>query len=230
VAIKKLFTIADDQKYFVAREIAMLQGVIHPNIVQFLGVCDHSSGIYLITEYVEHGDLFDLLIFGEKKPSWKIRAKIAFQIATACYYLHSKNIIHRDLKSQNVLIGADFKVKICDLGFATITQNKKRMSIVGTNEWMAPEIWSSDTYDQQVDIFSFGIVLTEMITCRPPSKRSVDKQMAFDFEQFKAEIPENCPPEFLNLVYDCTLQDPAARPSSKDLVTRFRSLESSLTD
>ncbi len=82
----------------------MLQEVNHPNVVQFLGICDHSSGIYLITEYVEHGDLFDLLVFGDSDIGWKNKVKIGLQTAQAVFYLHSRNIIHRDLKSQNVIL------------------------------------------------------------------------------------------------------------------------------
>jgi serine/threonine protein kinase len=90
--------------------------VNHPNLVQFLGICDDNSGIYLITEYVEHGkiflnlrifcnlflgDLFDLLIFGERELDWKNKVKIALQIAQACFYLHSKGNIQLEKKMRN---------------------------------------------------------------------------------------------------------------------------------
>jgi hypothetical protein len=228
VAIKKLFSVAPDQKHLVTREFQMLQGLNHPNIVQFLGICDHSSGIYLITEYVEHGDLFDLLVFGTSDVGWKAKVKIALQIATACYYLHSKNVIHRDLKSQNILIGENFKVKLCDLGLATIIENKKRMTICGTHEWMAPEIALENEYDEKVDVFSFGIVLTEMITNQPPKRRSFDEKLAFNVPQFLESAPKNCPPELIQMVIDCTQFEPTSRPSMKDLVPRLKNLLNSL--
>lgn len=86
--------------------IKLFSDVKHPNIVQFLGIASNENELFLVTEYVEHGDLFDLLIFNSEKiqDRWDIKVKIAFQIAQACYYLHGKNIIHRDLKSQNVLV------------------------------------------------------------------------------------------------------------------------------
>jgi len=230
VAIKKLFTLPPDQKHLVEREFSMLQGVNHPNLVQFLGICDHSSGIYLITEYVEHGDLFDLLIFGEAPIPWKTRVLISLQIAQAVYYLHSKKIIHRDLKSQNVLIGSNNRIKLCDLGLATVLENNKRMTICGTNEWMAPEILLEDHYDNKVDVFSFGIVMTEMVTCQPPKKRDFDKKLAFDVAAFKSSLPSECPPDFASLVIDCCKLNPADRPSFKDIVPRLRKIHNEMSD
>eukprot|EP01114_Cavostelium_apophysatum_P019639 TRINITY_DN6389_c0_g1_i1.p1 TRINITY_DN6389_c0_g1~~TRINITY_DN6389_c0_g1_i1.p1 ORF type:complete len:509 (-),score=140.93 TRINITY_DN6389_c0_g1_i1:1424-2950(-) len=230
VAIKKLFALAPDQKHLVAREFSMLQGVNHPNVVQFLGICDHSTGIYLITEYVEHGDLFDLLVFGEEDIGWKAKAKISSQIATAMYYLHSRNIIHRDLKSQNVLIGESMKVKLCDLGLATIIENKKRMTVCGTDEWMAPEIVLADHYDSKVDVFSFGIVLTEMISNQPPKKRTFENNLAFDEERFRANLPEDCPDEIAQLAVDCTRSNPDERPPFKEIVVRLRKLVEQLSE
>jgi len=230
VAIKKLFALAPDQKHLVAREYGMLQGLNHPNIVQFLGICDHSSGIYLITEYVEHGDLFDLLIFSPGSVSWKVKVKIAFQVASAMFYLHSKNIIHRDLKSQNILIGDNHKVKICDLGLATITENKKRMTVCGTNEWMAPEIALEESYDEKVDVFSFGIVITEMITEQPPQRRGFEDRLAFDAQSFQNSVPDNCPPDLVSLVIDCCKFNPQQRPTAKEVTVRLRSLLQALPD
>jgi len=230
VAIKKLFTLPPDQKHLVAREFAMLTEVNHPNIVQFLGICDHESGIYLITEYVEHGDLFDLLIFGGEPISWKIKTKIAIQVAQAVYYLHSRKIVHRDLKSQNVLIGENMKIKLCDLGLATAMEAAKRLTVCGTNEWMAPEILLQDNYDSKVDIFSFGIVLTELITCQPPKRRDIANMLKFDAATFKSELPEGCPAEFAQLVLDCCAFKPADRPEMKDIVLRLRKLQNESPD
>jgi len=230
VAIKKLFALADNQKHLVAREFAMLTGVNHPNIVQFLGICDHSSGIYLITEYIEHGDLFDLLVFSGSSIDWKTKAKISLQIAQACYYLHGKSIIHRDLKSQNVLIAEGNKVKLCDLGLATVIENNKRMTVCGTNEWMAPEIALEDKYDERVDVFSFGIVMVELINQRPPPRRKIEERLAFDVGGFLSGIPTDTPKELAQLVVDCCKFNSKERPSFKDIVPRLRSLVNSLPD
>jgi len=227
VAIKKFLSLDQEQRDQIQREYMLLRGCSHPNIIQFLGFCNHSTGVYLITEYVEHGDLFDLLIFGDgKELSWKIRMKIALQIAQACYYLHAKNIIHRDLKSQNILMSDNYKVKLCDLGLATIIAAQKRMTMgVGTNEWMAPEIGMNDGYTNKVDVFSFGIVLTELIRCKPPLKREFKKMMKFDEQAFINELPDDCPPSFSKLVLECTKFEPENRPTFKEITALLAELE-----
>jgi len=224
VAIKKLFQLASDQKHLVEREYAMLTEVNHPNIVQFLGLCDHETGIYLITEYVEHGDLFDLLVFSDIKIDWKTKIKIALQTAQAVFYLHSRDIIHRDLKSQNILIGEKYKVKLCDLGLATVLENNKRTTVCGTNEWMAPEIMTKESYDSKIDVFSFGIVLQELITNSPPPKREISKMLKFDVDRFIETVPEECPEVLAKLVIDCTKFNSEERPSFKEIVSHLRKL------
>jgi len=228
VAIKKLFQLVEEQKHLVMREYSMLKNVNHPNIVQFLGLCDDVSGVYLVTEYVEQGDLFDLLIFGDKNLDWKIKVKIGLQIAQACLYLHSKQVIHRDLKSQNVLVAENFKVKLCDLGLATLIENQKRTTVCGTDQWMAPEITFSDSYDYKIDVFSFGMVLTELIFQQPPAKRSFQQRLAFDDANFKAQVPQNCPQLLTDLVLECCRYDPTKRPTFKEIVPRLRELMESL--
>eukprot|EP01116_Phalansterium_solitarium_P020004 TRINITY_DN5774_c0_g1_i2.p1 TRINITY_DN5774_c0_g1~~TRINITY_DN5774_c0_g1_i2.p1 ORF type:complete len:747 (-),score=170.94 TRINITY_DN5774_c0_g1_i2:322-2562(-) len=230
VAIKKLYQLPPEQRHLVAREYAMLRDVNHPNIVQFLGLCDHSTGIYLVTEYVQHGDLFDLLVFSEKKIGWKTKVKIALQIAQACTYLHSRQILHRDLKSQNVLIGENYTVKLCDLGLATVIAHKQRMTMCGTDEWMAPEIAVAESYGHKIDVFSFGIVLVELITARPPSKRRIDEMFAFNEKAFLKAVPDSCPEEFVALVLQCTKFNPSDRLEFKEVASKLRTLHNSLED
>jgi len=232
VAIKKLFAVGPDQRHLVEREYSMLKDVNHPNVIQFFGICNHESGIYLITEYIENGDLFDLLVFDSEKiyDKWKTKVKISLQIAQGVFYLHSRNVIHRDLKSQNVLIGENNKVKLCDLGLATIVENKKRMTVCGTDEWMAPEIAIAESYDYRVDVFSFGIILTEIITCQPPAKRTIQNFLAFDEKNFLNCIPPGCPEDLKQLVLDCTRFKPEQRPSFKEIVPRLRKLLNSLPE
>eukprot|EP01119_Soliformovum_irregulare_P005229 TRINITY_DN1681_c0_g1_i2.p1 TRINITY_DN1681_c0_g1~~TRINITY_DN1681_c0_g1_i2.p1 ORF type:complete len:534 (+),score=163.16 TRINITY_DN1681_c0_g1_i2:45-1646(+) len=200
VAIKKLTQVDEAEKYKIEREYNILKDINHPNIVQFLGICDHKY-IHLVTEYIEHGDLFDLVNFGEGKTlDWSIKTRIILQIAQSVYYLHCKNVIHRDLKSQNILLGDNYKVKLCDLGLATVLDAKqvKRLTQCGTNEWLAPEIAFADNYDSKVDVFSFAIVMTELICCAPPAKRTLEDQFKFDEQGFLDSAPQGCPKELLD--------------------------------
>jgi len=225
VAIKKLF-IDLSESHLMEREYRMLKELHHPNIVQFLGLCLHETGIYLVTEYVEHGDLFDLLIFSQTQVSWKDKLKIALQIAQACFYLHSKNIMHRDLKGLNVLIGENYKVKLCDLGLATVLESKKsqRTTIRGTDQWMAPEILMGEPYGFPADVFSYGIVLTELITQQPPKSRSMAFAFGLDLDNFKSQIPPDCPQDFSLLAVECADPNPEKRPVIREIVKRIREM------
>jgi len=234
VAIKKIHVTNKKERKLVDREYSLLRRVTHPNIVKFLGVCDHSSGFFLITEYIAHGDLFDLLNFGDKENfTWKDRISISIQIASACEYLHSVDIIHRDLKSQNVLIGdTNYLVKLCDFGFATALQErtKRYLTTCGTEEWLAPEIALEDAYDHKVDLFSFGLVLTELIMCRPPRKRKIKENLAFNVGEFEKDLPEECPREYAQLVVDCTQFRPDDRPEFRDVVVTLSKLMETVTN
>eukprot|EP01103_Thecamoeba_quadrilineata_P007078 TRINITY_DN1684_c2_g1_i6.p1 TRINITY_DN1684_c2_g1~~TRINITY_DN1684_c2_g1_i6.p1 ORF type:complete len:249 (+),score=47.14 TRINITY_DN1684_c2_g1_i6:483-1229(+) len=228
VAIKKLF-LDPSERHLMESEYRMLKDLHHPNIVQFLGLCIDDSGIYLVTEFVENGDLFDLLIFSQAEVSWPDKVKIALQIAQACFYLHSKNIIHRDLKGLNVLLGENNRVKLCDLGVATIMEGKRRRTtICGTDQWMAPEILFGQPYDFKADVFSYGIILTELITQQPPKSRSFANGFGLEVENFHAQTPPECPPEFAALAVECSAQDPEQRPTFKQIIPRLRAIVQSL--
>jgi len=231
VAIKKLF-IDPSQHHLMQSEYSMLKDLHHPNIVQFLGLCIHDSGIYLVTEYVEHGDLFDLFIFGKATVSLKDKLKIGLQIAQACFYLHSKNIMHRDLKGLNVLLAENYKVKLCDLGLATVLDNQaaRRTTICGTDQWMAPEILMGDSYSFSADVFSFGIVLTEIITQQPPKSRSMLAGFGLDVEAFMANVPPDCPPDFVTIAVNCSDPLPEKRPNFKDIVTEIKRIMATVSD
>eukprot|EP01104_Vermistella_antarctica_P001056 TRINITY_DN11119_c0_g2_i1.p1 TRINITY_DN11119_c0_g2~~TRINITY_DN11119_c0_g2_i1.p1 ORF type:complete len:683 (-),score=95.01 TRINITY_DN11119_c0_g2_i1:177-2225(-) len=224
VAIKKLFISAAEVEN-VKKEYMLLKELHHPNVVQFIGLCLEKD-IYIVTEFCPNGDLFDLLLFGGGDVSWGLRIQIALQMAEGMAYLHARGIMHRDLKGPNVLIGEDFTVKLCDLGLACVVEKKggRRGTVCGTDQWMAPEIVMGLGYDDKVDMFSFGLVLTEIITKRPPPPRSIQEQLKFDEERFLASVPDDCPLEFSQLVLVCTKQDPKKRPSFKAILPGLRNL------
>eukprot|EP01111_Echinosteliopsis_oligospora_P017226 TRINITY_DN7393_c0_g1_i1.p1 TRINITY_DN7393_c0_g1~~TRINITY_DN7393_c0_g1_i1.p1 ORF type:complete len:499 (-),score=133.97 TRINITY_DN7393_c0_g1_i1:666-2162(-) len=157
VAIKKLLQLDEDAKKLIARELIMLKQVRHPHVVQFLGMCVNETtpgheDIFFVTEFMDKGDLSDALFFGDTLP-WKAKVRIAMEVAMACYYMQRKNVIHRDLKSQNILITGDYRAKLCDLGLARVFDSRKhQQTFVGTDRWMAPEICSGQDYDYKVDV------------------------------------------------------------------------------
>eukprot|EP00026_Physarum_polycephalum_P004860 Phypoly_transcript_04884.p1 GENE.Phypoly_transcript_04884~~Phypoly_transcript_04884.p1 ORF type:complete len:289 (+),score=66.81 Phypoly_transcript_04884:1108-1974(+) len=239
VAIKKILDSDEDTKKTIERELAMLKNVRHPNIVQFLGLCKHKvekkEDIFFVTEFMDSGDLFDALFFGDTPISWKYKVKIALDVAQACYYLQVKNILHRDLKSQNILITEGFKAKLCDLGLARVIDvSNKRLTFVGTDRWMAPEICLGREYDYKVDVFSYGIVLIEIITQAVPEERKPQTKFALNEASFRAQVPPTCPPAFAQLAADCCKYEPKSRPTFKEVLGRckyiYDSIEEESTD
>eukprot|EP01089_Gocevia_fonbrunei_P012359 TRINITY_DN2901_c0_g1_i1.p1 TRINITY_DN2901_c0_g1~~TRINITY_DN2901_c0_g1_i1.p1 ORF type:complete len:645 (-),score=115.97 TRINITY_DN2901_c0_g1_i1:114-1844(-) len=217
----------EDTLLYVTREISVLRGARHPNIVQFIGVANDSANhFYVITEFVAGGDLRKRLSKKNVEIPWLTRVKVAYDAAAAMFYLHARDIIHRDLKAKNLLVDDQWKVKICDFGFARTQQAKtaRPMTLCGTEEWMAPEILIGDPYTKSVDMFSFGIVLCEIITRKQIPKtleRSPAEAFGLNAERFIPLVPSDCPPDFAQLAIDCAAWDPEQRPEFKDVVKRL---------
>jgi len=232
VAIKKLYFVNDEmmQKY-IEREMDTLTNLAHPNIVQFMGLCIELEDIYIVTEFVPGGDLRAILKDETKDIPWNVRADIAKQLAAAMNYLHSRNIIHRDLKSHNLLVGDGWKIKVCDFGLARPVdkQGKKEetqlMTIVGTNEWMAPEVMLGLEYDQKCDVFSYAMVLWELITRDKPPQRVVKDQFGFPEHEHKGSIPAETPEELWNLLVLCADRDPQNRPDFKAIIQELNKIQ-----
>eukprot|EP01087_Luapelamoeba_hula_P001303 TRINITY_DN1104_c1_g1_i1.p1 TRINITY_DN1104_c1_g1~~TRINITY_DN1104_c1_g1_i1.p1 ORF type:complete len:454 (-),score=85.36 TRINITY_DN1104_c1_g1_i1:339-1700(-) len=232
VAIKKLFFVDDDfmQKY-IEREMDTLRGLNHPNIVQLMGLCTETGDIYIITEFVHGGSLRQVLKNGNVQLSWARRVSFARDIALAMTYLHHKDIMHRDLKSANLLVGSDWRLKVCDFGLArnSPTEGEKFITTVGTNEWMAPEVALQDPYDKSADVFSYGMVLYEIITRKKPPPRKLRDGYAFD-TTLKDTIPPETPSDLWDLLLTCAHSDPAKRPTFADILKILKDLNLEDTD
>ncbi|RHZ88166.1 hypothetical protein Glove_26g120 [Diversispora epigaea] len=152
----------------IKHEIHVLKQLRHENIVRFVGVCTHSKHLCIVTELCENGDLFDYM---RKVPKPDFGRQIMFMhdISLGVTYLHTRrpSIIHRDLKSMNILITSDLRAKINDFGLARI-RPKANASIhtqCGTPNWQAPEFWQSNpSYTEKVDIYACGLIFWEIMT------------------------------------------------------------------
>eukprot|EP00004_Rigifila_ramosa_P013205 TRINITY_DN2912_c0_g1_i1.p1 TRINITY_DN2912_c0_g1~~TRINITY_DN2912_c0_g1_i1.p1 ORF type:complete len:429 (-),score=118.27 TRINITY_DN2912_c0_g1_i1:238-1497(-) len=232
VAVKRMFQNDDpeDQKY-IARELKVLQHVHHPNVMQYMGVCQKDGNILLVTEFVEGGDLRELLK-SDTPLSWPQRIRFALDTTRAIAYLHSRKIIHRDLKSKNLLVDSSMRVKVCDFGFARTHKDagqgrQRTMTVCGTDEWMAPEVILGMDYDEKADVFSLGIVYFEVMTRKRPSDkvlaRTPQRLFELDFEELKRHVPADSPAELTQIIIDCCQYEPHNRPHAKDLVPRLKS-------
>lgn len=229
VAIKHLFPVGEglsveQTRKYVDREIVLLKSLHHPHIVQLIGICDHDSGQYIITELVTGGDLKTALARRDSVLSWRQRVVLARDVAYAMNFLHHKGYIHRDLKPDNVLITEHGRAKVCDLGFARASKKASSyMTIAGSDDYMAPEVLMGDKYDEKCDVFGYGAVLAGIVSRRRP-KRNEDGLYGFKLDQFKALIPPECPKKLSDLVLQCCDYDGTKRPSFDQILSTLTKL------
>ncbi|KAL9657282.1 hypothetical protein ABK040_011502 [Willaertia magna] len=168
VAIKIIQIKADTKLETLENEIAMMHTCQHDNIVKYVGAYSHNQDLWIVMEMMGGGKLTDLLLntqFTEPEI-----AAVCKESLRALKYLHDNQRIHRDIKSDNILLGEGGEVKLADFGFcAELNQTaEKRRSVVGTPYWMAPEVIRGVDYDTKVDIWSLGIMALEMADGEPP--------------------------------------------------------------
>ncbi|KAK1903471.1 Mitogen-activated protein kinase kinase kinase 20 [Dissostichus eleginoides] len=222
VAVKKLLKIEN--------EAEILSVLSHRNIIQFYGAIVEAPNYGIVTEYASGGSLYDYLSSAESEHmdmgqimTW------AAEIARGMHYLHSEapvKVIHRDLKSRNVVVAGDMVLKICDFGASKFLTHTTHMSLVGTFPWMAPEVIQSLPVSETCDTFSYGVVLWEMLTREIPFKGLEGLQVAWLVveKHERLTIPSGCPSSFAELMKDCWATEPKERPMFKQILSTLESM------
>ncbi|XP_064287816.1 serine/threonine-protein kinase PAK 3-like isoform X1 [Passer domesticus] len=168
VAIKKISLLQESSSELCLNEIQVMRGSKNTNLVNYVDSYLVDEELWLVMEYMDGGSLHDVI--RETHMAEGEIAAVSRECLHGLDFLHSKQVIHRDIKSHNILLGLDGSVKLADLGLAAqlTTEQNKRRSAAGTTYWMAPEIFTRKPYGPKVDIWSFGIVGIEMVEGAPP--------------------------------------------------------------
>ncbi|XP_067650427.1 mitogen-activated protein kinase kinase kinase zak-1-like [Haliotis asinina] len=218
VAVKRLL--------MLEKEAQVLSVVSHRNIIQFYGAVTTDPNVCLVTEYAPNGSLYAYLTNPENQLDFQQILTWAKEIATGMHYLHCEapvKVIHRDLKSKNVVISEDWSCKLCDFGASKFIGSTTRMSLAGTFPWMAPEVIQSQPVSESCDTWSYGVVLWELLTHEVPFKGIEGFQVAWLVVE-KGErllVPSTCPSCFGQLMKDCWELDPKKRPTFKQILARL---------
>lgn len=224
VAIKRLIISQQPRLDLVANELELmkeLKGM--PNVVRLIDAFLYNSEqeLWIVMELVEGGALTGVIedaIFTEAQI-----ARVCHDVVSALAKMHERNIIHRDIKSDNVLIGSDGVVKLTDFGFAAVTEGRlgKRSTMVGTPYWMAPEVVTKQPYTSAVDIWSLGIMTLEMIDGEPPyMDQDPIKALYLIATIGSPEIknPQELSPQLRNFLEVCLKLKAEERPVAVDLL------------
>lgn len=222
----------DDQLKEFLREVAIMKRVRHPNVVLFMGAVTKRPHLSIVTEYLPRGSLFRLIhstAAGEILDKRK-RLRMALDVAKGLNYLHRLKppIVHWDLKSPNLLVDKNWAVKVCDFGLSRFKANTfiSSKSVAGTPEWMAPEFLRGEPSNEKSDVFSFGVILWELITLQQPWSGLGPAQVvgAVAFQNRRLTIPPNTSPILVALMESCWADDPSQRPSFGSIVDSLKKL------
>jgi len=227
-ALKELYynQLEGRQLKLFCREVEILSKCDNPFLLNLSGFTIKYP-YAIITEYVPNGSLFDSLHHSSSSPTLNGTNKtiIAMGIAYGMWKLHQLNILHRDLKSLNVLLDENLYPKICDFGISRFKNDESQLSTIqiGTPHWMAPEMYETKDYTYKVDVYSFGILLWELLTEQTPYKGKNPTQIMIAVCRYgeRPQIPSNAPKELSELIKLCWFSNPEIRPSFENIFNMF---------
>ncbi|KAK9198576.1 hypothetical protein WN944_013762 [Citrus x changshan-huyou] len=212
------------------KEIDIIKKLRHPNVLLFMGAVASQERLGIVTEFLPRGSLFKTLHKNHQALDIKRRLRMALDVARGMNYLHHRNppIVHRDLKSSNLLVDKNWTVKVGDFGLSSL-KNATYLTAKsgrGTPQWMAPEVLRSEPSNEKSDVFSFGVILWELVTASIPWNNLNLMQVVgvVGFMDRRLELPEGLDPRLESIIHDCWQSDPDQRPSFQVIIQRMSGL------
>ncbi|KAJ3694917.1 hypothetical protein LUZ60_000294 [Juncus effusus] len=232
IAVKKFLhqDISSDALEEFRSEVRIMKRLRHPNVVLLMGAVTKVPNLSIITEFLPRGSLFRLIHRPNNQLDEKRRLRMALDVARGMNYLHNCTpmVVHRDLKSPNLLVDKNWVVKVCDFGLSRMKQNTflSSRSTAGTAEWMAPEVLRNEPSDEKCDVFSFGVILWELMTLQQPWEGMNPMQVvgAVGFQHRRLEIPAHLDPVISQIILQCWQTDSKLRPSFGEIMAALKPL------
>ncbi|KAL9337541.1 hypothetical protein Peur_069310 [Populus x canadensis] len=216
-------------------EVRIMKRVRHPNVVLFMGAVTRAPNLSIVTEFLPRGSLYRLLHRPNNQLDERRRLRMAFDAARGMNYLHNCTpmIVHRDLKSPNLLVDKNWVVKVCDFGLSRMKHSTflSSRSTAGTAEWMAPEVLRNEPSDEKCDVYSFGVILWELSTLQQPWGGMNPMQVvgAVGFQHRRLDIPDDMDPAIADIIRNCWKTDPKLRPTFAEIMAALKPLQKPIT-
>ncbi|OVA01750.1 Protein kinase domain [Macleaya cordata] len=237
VAVKKFLDqdISGDALEEFRSEVRIMKRLRHPNVVLFMGAVTRAPNLSIVTEFLPRGSLYRLIHRPSNQLDERRRMRMALDVARGMNYLHncSPVIVHRDLKSPNLLVDKNWVVKVCDFGLSRMKHNTflSSRSTAGTAEWMAPEVLRNEPSDEKCDVYSFGVILWELSTLQQPWGGMNPMQVvgAVGFQHRRLDVPDDMDPVVADIIRKCWQTDPKLRPSFSEIMAALKPLQKPIT-
>ena len=232
----------------MTHEVELMSKLVHPNIVEIVGYVASQSEVWLLSKYMDHGSLRNVLDSPLIHLSLRLQIKIAHSIAKGLHYLHSRTpiVVHRDLKSANVVVSGSFDVDnivvcLCDFGLSRTLDKASLSTRCGSPAWIAPEIMLGNKYDQRIDVYAYGLVLWEIMERKIPFDAEAESVIDLMRQVCEKQArPEFSPCSHSELVHDaehsryvqlakrCWAQNQKSRPNMKTVIKELEDMTKSI--